>query len=424
MTNDVSRGRISAPFRVATPPTRKALIVGAGIGGLAAGIALRHAGWDIEIFERADAPRELGFGVGLAPNALAALRELGAIDAVLAHAAEWTSPTAAELRRLDGSVIRHIAGDPRHLSPGAVLPRLIMRPALHGALLDMVRSAVHVSREAVHVDADADRVLVHFTDGTVAQGDVVVGADGLHSAVRASLHPTEPPARSSGYYALRGASRHVDALNGLQAIWYFGRGIESGVVQAGAASIYWFLSLFVDDERHAGAGDAESVVERWLPHFDAQFRRIVDGSALRLDELFVRAPIREWGRGPVTLLGDAAHPMLPHTGQGAAQALEDAVGLGRALKDAIDPNAALRRYEAVRSRAANRMVRSGPFIARCTTTRSRAIAAVRNGMIRMVPRAMLSRVMTSAPSDPNRALGAPLNVQRGNDDVERPSSVT
>src|SRR5689334_24918045 len=98
---------------------------------------------------------------------------------------------------------------------------MIMRPALHGALLEVVRDAVQVNREAVRVDINADRARVIFRDGTFADADIVVGADGFQSAIRAHLHPDEPAARSSGYYALRGASRNLAALNDLQAIWYF-----------------------------------------------------------------------------------------------------------------------------------------------------------------------------------------------------------
>ena len=106
---------------------------------------------------------------------------------------------------------------------------------------------------------------------------------------------------------------------------------------------------------------------------------------MRLDDLLARDPLTRWGAGPVTLLGDAAHPMLPHTGQGAAQALEDAVALGRALADAPDPIAALRGYEAVRSRLTRRVVKMGPRIARITTTKNPLVAFVRNGAIRAVP---------------------------------------
>ena len=121
---------------------------------------------------------------------------------------------------------------------------------------------------------------------------------------------------------------------------------------------------------------------------------------MRLDELFAREPLTTWGDGPVTLLGDAAHPMLPHTGQGAAQALEDAVELGRALAAPGDPIAALRAYERVRGPKTRKMVKMGPRIARVTTTRNPVLGALRNSAIRLIPERLLLRGMAEAVEKP------------------------
>jgi 2-polyprenyl-6-methoxyphenol hydroxylase-like FAD-dependent oxidoreductase len=384
-----------------------ALIVGAGIGGLAAGIALRRAGWDIRVFERAEAPRELGFGVGLAPNARAALAEIGLSDVLAPH---MVTPTAAEARQAGGGVLRRIVSDLATLPPG-VLPGMIMRPALHGALLAPVADAVEVNRRATRYEASGTNVRLEFADGGTATGDVLVGADGVSSAIRAQLHPQEPPPRPSGYLALRGASSAVDRLDGLHAIWYFGRGFESGVVQAGPRAIYWFLSLLAEDEPGRPL-DPEAVWRRWAERLDDQYRAITAARApgsLRIDELLERDPLPQWGAGRVTLLGDAAHPMLPFTGQGAAQALEDAIGLARALRGAADPAAALRRYEQVRSARTTPIVRSGPRIGRMTTTKSRIAGLVRDTGIRFMPAGPMIRVLTRPAPDPNLPLGPPLS---------------
>ena len=135
-----------------------------------------------------------------------------------------------------------------------------------------------------------------------------------------------------------------------------------------------------------------AALERMSDGFDPRFRDITqrtEDSDLRLDELFRRAPLRRWGAGRITLLGDAAHPVLPHTGQGAAQALEDAVALGAALKDAGDVEHALRTYERVRSRRTRRLIAMGPRIAAMTTTRSRFRKALRTVLIRLVPEPLL-----------------------------------
>jgi 2-polyprenyl-6-methoxyphenol hydroxylase-like FAD-dependent oxidoreductase len=384
-----------------------ALIVGAGIGGLAAGIALRRAGWDVRIFERAPAPRDVGFALGLAPNAMAALRELGVADAVAAHG---MTPTSAEIRRPDGRVLRRLVARGEGL-PSGDLPKLILRPALHAALLQALgsssgRAPVEVNRAAVRFAADGRAVQVVLADGTSAAGDLLIGADGVASTIRAQLHPEEAAARPSGYFAVRGLSRAVERLNGLQALWYLGRGVESGVIQAGRNEIYWFISLLAD-EVNAGPPDVRSVMRRCTSGFDAQFHAITGATApadMRLDELFVREPLARWGTGPVSLLGDAAHPMLPHTGQGAAQALEDAVLLGRALGRGGDHLDALRRYEAVRARRTQRVVKMGPRLARITTTRNPVVVFLRDTTIRLVPERAIVKAFTRTGPDPHREL--------------------
>ena len=231
------------------------------------------------------------------------------------------------------------------------MPRLILRPALHSALLDALdTTTVEVNRAALRFETDGSRVRLELADGTIALGDILVGADGAGSTVRGQLHPTEPPAHPSGYFAVRGVSPAVERLNGLQAIWYLGPGVEAALVQASSNAIYWFVSLLADD---VGPGplNVDSVMRRCTAGFDRHFQAIAGASFpgdMRLDDLLARDPLEQWGTGCVTLLGDAAHPMLPHTGQGAAQALEDAVALGRVMKGNVDHVAALRRYQAVR----------------------------------------------------------------------------
>jgi 2-polyprenyl-6-methoxyphenol hydroxylase-like FAD-dependent oxidoreductase len=378
-----------------------ALIVGAGIGGLAAGIAFRRAGWDVRIFERAPSPRDIGFGLGLAPNAIAALSELGLRDAVIAQA---ITPTAAELRRPDGRVIRRFVAQRADL-PAGDLTSVILRPTLHKILIDAVGArAIETNRAALRFQNRRRDVELELSDATTAVGDILLGADGVGSTIRAQLHPREGPAQPSGYFAVRGLSPAVERLNGLHVLWYFGRGVESGVVQASATGIYWFLSLFAEDV-NAGPTDVNAVTERLAAGFDEQFHAIVGATTAdnkRIDELLVREPLRHWGSGRVTLAGDAAHPMLPHTGQGAAQALEDAVALGRALTGPGDVVSALRDYERVRSRRTERVVRMGPRIARITTTKNPLVGLLRDVAFRLMPESALIKAFTQAGAQARR----------------------
>ena len=208
--------------------SRTALIVGAGIGGLSAGLALRQAGWNIRIFERASSPRELGFGVGLAPTAIAALRELGVADVVLAGSFE---PRRGELRRLDGTVLKRA-----ELPPGALGGPMILalRPALHGALLEAVGlAAIALQSSATGFTVIDDHVTLQMANGVIVSGDLLVGADGVGSVIRRTIHPGEPPPRSSRIVAVRGAVHGaLQHLGDCDGVYYLGRGVESMLVRA------------------------------------------------------------------------------------------------------------------------------------------------------------------------------------------------
>jgi 2-polyprenyl-6-methoxyphenol hydroxylase-like FAD-dependent oxidoreductase len=376
-------------------------------------LALRRAGWTIRVFERSPVPRAIGFGLGLAPNAMAALRELGVADAVLAQA---ISPTKAEVRRPDGTVLRRIDVTrlDRSLANSTVL---ILRPALHDVLMDALgRDRIFFDSEVTGFAAANGRVTLRLSDGRTVDGDLLIGADGVGSIVRRLLFPNEAPPRHSGHWAIRGVAYDAGAALGeLSAAVYLGDGIESMQVRASRNGIYWYVSLLAS-EIPADTRDPRTVLERLTASFVPSYHaipRATKDEDMRLDELFDREPINSWGRGPVTLLGDAAHPMLPHTGQGAAQALEDAVALGLVLSRSGAVDDALRRYEHVRSRRTGAIVRQGRRIARITTTRNGAVRNLRDAAVRWIPEfVLIGAFVLGSRYDPHRKLRPALTPQR------------
>ena len=346
--------------------TRTALIVGAGIGGLSAAIALRQAGWNIRIFERANSPRELGFGVGLARSFAPAYAR-------------------GEVRRLDGTVVKRTQFPPPNALGGPMV--MALRPALHGALVEAVGlESISLSREATGFTVDGDLATLHLANGEAAAGQLLIGADGVSSIVRRILHPTEPPPRSSGIIAVRGAVhgalRHFEGLGG---IYYLDRGVEAAMIRASETGIYWFVSL-ARELVPPGMSEPAAILSQLSPRCDSTFRAITSATEdLRFDELTDRDPIPFWGYGPVTLLGDAAHPLLPHTGQGAAQAIVDAVTLGTAVAADSVVERALRSYERERRQKTAALLAQGRRTARLMRTMNPAACYIRELVVRAIP---------------------------------------
>lgn len=382
--------------------TRTALIVGAGIGGLSAGIALRQAGWTIRIFERADSPRELGFGVALAPNAIAALRELGVGDTVVARGFQ---PRRGELRRMDGSVLKR-AELPPNAFGGPML--VALRPELHGALLDAVGlETITLGSRVDAFSASGGGVALSVTGATV-HGDLLVGADGARSTIRQQLHPDQPPPRHSGIVAVRGAVHGVlQHLGDLHAVYYLGPGVESVFVRASDTGIYWFLSL-AKSVAPPRVEDPAAIVRSLAPKFDNTFRAITSATDdMRYDELIDRDPLRSWGSGVVTLLGDAAHPLLPHTGQGAAQAIVDAVALGKAVRNSSNLEESLRAYERERIPKTATLLAQGRRTARVMATTNPVACYLRELFVRAIPMTTFARIVVRI----NRQSGTDIRYQ-------------
>lgn len=370
-----------------------AIIVGAGIGGLAAGVALRRAGWTVRVYERAARPRELGFGLLLAPNALAALQELGTDEAITR---EGSANGWIEIRRMNGSLLRRLN------APLGGPSIVALRSTLHGALLAAVGDdSLRLGCDVTGYTPQSDGVTIHLADSSSDSGALLIGADGVASVIRRTLHPDEAPPRPSGYTAIRGVAFGAGhALGKLSAILYLDRGIEAAAIRAATDAVYWYMSL---QTRDVNGTTAHDVLETRLPAFDRPFREIASSTAhedMRVDELFRRDPLEKWGSGRVTLLGDAAHPVMPHTGQGAAQALEDAVALGLALAQG-EVEDGLRRYERVRSRRTRSFVTLGPRLARVTTTTNPAIIALRTAALRVLPSGALVQPMRALRQDPH-----------------------
>lgn len=332
----------------------KALIVGGGIGGLAAGIALRHAGWDVEVFEHAPEIRAVGAGISLWGNSLDGLDRLG----VLAALRPGSTSQAGAIRNARGDVLMAI----RPEDFGTTADRLVWmvhRAELHEALLAALgRDAVRTAAACDAVGQDEPGVWTRFDIDSEARGDLLVGADGLRSTVRAALFGAEPP-RYAGYTAWRGVCAFDPERLAPGESW--GRGRRFGHLAMSGGRAYWFA---VADAPRAASDPPEGRKAHLLDLFRGWHEpigaliRATDEAAILRNDIHDRPPLKRWSVGRITLLGDAAHPMTPNLGQGACQAIEDAVVLAEELAGATPGSipAALQRYDARRIPRTSRVV--------------------------------------------------------------------
>jgi 2-polyprenyl-6-methoxyphenol hydroxylase-like FAD-dependent oxidoreductase len=201
----------------------------------------------------------------------------------------------------------------------------------------------------------ADHVRVVLSDGTLVPGRGLIGADGVRSTIAQKLH-SDLSLRYAGYTAWRGIADLAISDHVPSETW--GPGGEFGFIPLGAERIYWFATQNTPEAGQSTNGELEYLESR-LAHWHQPIPSVLAASRPELvlrHDIYDRAELRHWGNGPVTLIGDAAHPMRPHLGQGGCQAIEDAVVLADALAEFSEPSVAFRAYEAARRRRTRQIV--------------------------------------------------------------------
>jgi salicylate hydroxylase len=322
-------------------------IVGAGIGGLTAALALRARGLDVTVFEQAATPRELGAGVSIHPNAVRLLKRIGLRD--------WLENIST---RSLGLSLRTSRGEPvpRPRASAESTTYQVHRVELLEMLNAQADAMVRYGHRCAGVREAEDGVRLTFANGVTARADVVIGADGIHSVVQREIGLTTHPT-SEGIMAYRGLipSEKISwakDLRGLNMWMGSGRSFICFPISQGCViNIVAFVpSNLESEESWSAPGDLKALAAEYRG-WDAP---VVEAIAA-LDETFRwgiydRAPLPYWSTARITLLGDAAHPMVPHFGQGAGQAIEDGFALAILLEDAkpADVPARLKAYEHLR----------------------------------------------------------------------------
>jgi 2-polyprenyl-6-methoxyphenol hydroxylase and related FAD-dependent oxidoreductases len=341
------------------------LITGAGIGGLTATLACLQRGLDVDVYEQASAIAEVGAGIQISANGSRVLFALG-LEKALQKC--WVEPTGKEIRLWNtgqtwklfdlGSISRARYGAPYFM---------IHRADLHGALFDAVRvlkpDAIHFNSRCIGFEQDDLSVEIHFDDSQSQRGDVLIGADGVHSEIRDQLVGVDRP-HFTGCVAWRGlvpAERLPAKFLRPVGVNWIGRGGHIVTYPIRQRKMLNFVGIVERSNWHVESWTEKGTHEECEADFNAwhaEIHEIIHNIETPYKwALLEREPLARWSFGRVTLLGDAAHPTLPMLAQGANMAIEDGMVLSRCLLECDSIVSALQQYDEIRRARANKLVR-------------------------------------------------------------------
>ncbi|MBF2072616.1 MAG: FAD-dependent urate hydroxylase HpxO [Synechococcales cyanobacterium C42_A2020_086] len=335
----------------------KVVIIGAGIGGLTAGIALKQAGYEVEIYDRVKELRPVGAGISLWSNGVKVLNRLGLGDRMSQIGGrmdrmEYRSKTGDLLNRIDLMPLIHSVGQ---------RPYPVARRDLQQMLLDAFGDAVQLEHQCIGIQEDSTGVTALFENGKQARGDVVIAADGIRSVVRKYVLGREAELQYAGYINWNGLVP-ADPDLAPQDCWiiYVGEHKRASLMPVAGDRFYFFLDVPLPKGTPADPSTYKTQLRQHFAGWAEPVQQLIerfDPETVARPEIHDLKPIERFVRGRVALLGDAAHATCPDLGQGGCQAIEDALVLTNYLTSTtISVEDALRRYDQERRVRANAVV--------------------------------------------------------------------
>ncbi|USG66430.1 FAD-dependent monooxygenase [Brevibacillus ruminantium] len=372
----------------------KAIIIGAGIGGLSTAIALRKIGMNVKVFESKKEVRFAGAGLGIGANAVRALQKLDVGDQVLRagkllEELRILTPAGKILQRTETAAIS------RKYGPDNVTIE-------RGMLLELLLCAlgqeqiIHTGKTYRRFEQNDSGVKVWFEDGSTEEGDLLVGADGVHSNIREALLPNAKP-QYAGYTCWRAVVQAEPDLlqydpNVFIETW--GRRGRFGLVPLSNNRIYWFACVNAKSPNSQLRSDTIRDLMRRFEGYHEPIPQILTQTSdrqLLQHDIYYLPPIRRFAFGRIVLLGDAAHAMTPNMGQGAGQSIEDAVILASHLKHNPAIKVALERYERERVGRTGKITRMSNRIGMVAQLDGRVSAALRDALFPSIPARILEK---------------------------------
>ena len=365
-------------------------IIGGGIGGLTTAIALRRYGFDAHVFEQAPALLDLGAAIALWPNAMRALQHLDLADKVLANAG-----VINEIRWLntEGKTLNSVCiANPS--TPAVAVHRADLQRIL---LQSLPSSVVNLGYSFLKQHHESDSVTISFTNSDSIDCSFLIGADGVHSDVRSEI-TDQDSLRFRGYIVWRGISSVMpQQISPDAAMELHGRGKRFGIGPVGSGRVGWWAAANDSLENLTGKESAQDAHNELLELFQGWYSPVLDlieaTTTILRTEASDRPSTTTWGRGRMTLLGDAIHPTTPNLGQGGCMAIEDAVVLARCFEEHGVAESALRAYERVRYIRTAAITATSRIYGQIGQWENRTAATARRAAISAVPEVLIKQLM-------------------------------
>ncbi|WKN33578.1 FAD-dependent monooxygenase [Porifericola rhodea] len=363
---------------------KKIAIIGGGIGGLCAAIALQQKGFEVHVYEKAPQLKALGAGITISVNAVKGLATLG-----LDHKLLEAGYPLKNMYVLDekGRKLAHTYLPPLEKKYGA-FNFSIHRAALHKVLIqDLQAGTLHLNKSFTGVEQNSDSVKISFADGSQSEADLLIAYDGIHSAVREQLMPTVKP-RYAGYTCWRAVIDYVPEVIGEhQASETWGPKGRFGIVPLAKHKLYWYATVNAPEGSSAMKNlSAKDLIAHFV-NYHTPITDILEHSRdeqIILNDIIDLKPIPQYTFGKIVLAGDAAHATTPNMGQGACMAIEDAIILANLLKK-FEVDEALAEFEKRRITRTHKIVKNSSMLGKVSQWEHGAAIYLRNLLLRATP---------------------------------------
>jgi 2-polyprenyl-6-methoxyphenol hydroxylase-like FAD-dependent oxidoreductase len=359
------------------------IISGAGIAGLCVALALKQRGHTVHVYERAMAHSGLGAGISLWPNAIKALDQLGVGGVVRSNG---TSSHSGGIFSATGKLLvaqDTTANDVRYGAPTVIIHRAV----LSDILLNALSQSPQYNTTITHYTQDMQGVTAYLNNGTSIHGDMLIGSDGIHSAIRQLWFPHITP-RYAGYTAWRGVCYFDHTRVGSRWGEWLGVGQRFGIAPLKNDAIYWYATHNQPANQLIAINDRQTQLSYLFADWGVQVPAIIAttaSAAILQHDIHDLPALPYWVDNRVALIGDAAHAMTPNLGQGGCQAIEDAVVLAKAVTSLNDVPAGLQTYQIARKSYVETIVTKSRQIGAVFSINNRWGSAVRNTLLSLMP---------------------------------------